>query len=96
MEHCLVIVLMDMLVRYLPPRGACQFRLDRNQDPRLCLYLLKHPTDPSWTFLLVPNLQHQEEPRAFLVSWHSPHMAGSHQVFPPLDRRMIIPRQLTL
>lgn len=66
------VALMDISVRCLPPRCAHQFHLDRNQDPRLCLYLLKHPTDPSWTFLQVPNLQHQEETRALLSTMAQP------------------------
>lgn len=85
-EHCLVALLMDMSVRCLPPRGAHEFHLDGNQDPKLCLYLLKYPTDPFWTFLQVPNLQHQEETRAFLSIVPQPSHSWSHLVLPPLDQ----------
>lgn len=93
MEYCLVALLLDMSVNCLSLRGVHQFHLGRNQGPRLCRHLLKHPTDPSWTFLQVPNLQHQEETRAFLSIMAERHMAHSHQIFPSLDKKNEHPKK---
>lgn len=81
----------------LSPGPAHELHLDRDQDPPLRLHLQQHPTDPSWPFVHVPDLQDHEETKAFLSTMpQAPTWLGPNKSSPYwIRRRAIIPRRLT-